>query len=354
MHNTVRQRLDVFIYASSTDLVETKWPNGKLVQFFNSLPQMPSAERLAALIYKHANQRGHLQLCSAKTLIWLKQYTFAVIVDVEEKKAVLRELANTLTDEYPVMMLLKGMAFNDRWYTSEAPRGTSDIDFLIAPNDKNQFEKLFSRQSSKIISKSDKAFDGLFEQTWQSNYKTRVYFDIHWHLSYPGLFHFDQEGIAKRSIQHPLYKHPKLRVMSNEDQLVNLAIHLMRDCDFYDYGLLDCHELICNQNMDLERVIKIAKQWRAKTCLFYLLWLCELHLNTPITKESLSQIKPNSVKHILCKSIIKQWLVKPTKIKTNGHRLKQFFVVFLFSDSVFAAIRLYYLYALKYISSKVK
>lgn len=347
MYDKIRRRLDVFIYASASGLITTNWTNSKLKQFFCNLPQEPSAERLAGLIYKNANQRGHLDQCPAKTLIWLKQLTFTVIADVEEKKAVLRELSNAITDDYPSMMLLKGMAFNDSIYTSEAPRGTSDIDLLIDPDDKSKFESSFITQAQKIESKFDQAFDGLFEQTWQSNYKPRVYFDVHWYLSYPNLFSFDQTKIFGRSVPHPLYQNQKLRVLSNEDQLVNLAIHLMRDCDFYDYGLVDCHELICNQNVDLELTVNIAKEWGAKSCLFYLLWLSVNHLNTPITQDILSQIKPNSVKHTLCKSIIKHWLVKPTKTKTLSHRLKQFTVVFLFVDSIYAAIKLYSLYALK-------
>jgi hypothetical protein len=209
------------------------------------------------------------------------------------------------------------------------------------------FKNAFANLASEIEFKPQKNFDGLFEKTWQSNCKPRVYFDVHWYLSYPNLFDFDHSKITERSTAHPLYERQKLRVLSNEDQLVNLAIHLMRDCDFYDYGLLDCHEIIHSQNVDLELTVNIAKGWGAKTCLFYLFWLCNKHLNTSIAAEVLAHIKPNSAKHVLCKWLMKNLLVKPTVTKTYNHRLKQLIVVFLFIDRPLKALRFYLVYALK-------
>lgn len=344
---------DVFKYASENQFQSNDWVADKLELFFTALPEEPSAERLAALIYNRASNRGHLKYCSTKTQVWLKQKAFAIIANVEEKKLVLHQLAKALTAQDPPVVLLKGMALNDNQYTSDAPRGTSDVDLLVGSHEKVAFEKILTKQANKIEVKTEQAFDHLFEETWQSNIKSRVYFDVHWYLSYPQLFEFDMVQLFERSVPHPLYKNEKLRVLSNEDQLVSIAIHMMRDCDFYDYGLLDCHEIICREKVDFDLTVNIAKKCGASTCLFYVLWLASNDLKTPIPPTLLMQIKPKPIKHSLCKWLINKWLVKSTRTKTKGHRLKQLVVTLFFVDNFTSALKLYSLYISRIFKAKM-
>jgi hypothetical protein len=298
----------------------------------------PLAERLCALIYNRTKQCGHYHKLDVNTQLKIKLKTFALVADIEVKKNNILKLVEHLQSAGLKVLVLKGMAFNEMIYTSEAPRGTSDIDLLINKENNNIFEESIQALATKVTLNHEHTFDGIFEETWRANSLIAVFFDVHWYLSYPSLFSFDQEQIFKRSLIHPSYKSEHLRVLSHEDHLVYLAIHLMKDCNFYDYGLLDCHELICQYQPDLKECFKIAKSWGAKTSLYYLFLLAQQELRTPINNEVLSDNKPFVLKHWLCLGVIRYVFIIKSREKTNFHRFKQLVSVLLFSDQISRAI----------------
>jgi hypothetical protein len=338
MLKRIADRIDLFRYAS-TGVQNYHWNKERLEALQSFLLVDTNAERLSPLIYTNSVKCDHFNSFSLEVQKWLRLNALAVVVSVEEKKRELQHLAENMAESKITLLLLKGMAFNQLIYKNEAPRGTSDIDLLIRKTELSDFEKKFSMLAYKVEHSSEHAFDGLMEETWCSIEANRVFFDIHWDLSYPTLFDFDGNEIFDRSVVHPFYKSEQLRMLSLEDHLVHLAIHLMKDCNFYDYGLLDCHQLICLEEPDIILCFKIAKKWGAKTSLFYLLSLSKKLLDTPICDKTLKNNKPNLLKHGICKLTIQYVFSKPAVLKSKFHRLQQIFVILFFGDNLARAFR---------------
>jgi hypothetical protein len=304
-------------------------------------------ERLSCLIYKKALLNGDFFLLPVTLKQKLKANVFALIADNECKKIVVKQLSEVLAGTNINIILLKGMAFNELIYGSESPRGTSDVDFLISEPERLSIEKYLTLIADKVSVTKTHSFDDLFEESWRAKKAERVFFDVHWHLSHPTLFTFDLADIFLRSVVHPFYKSQNIRVLSHEDHLVFLAIHLMKDCNFYEHGLLDCHELICQFNPEIELCFDIAKTWGAQTSLFCLLSVVKSKLNTPIDDSVIRNYSPNRLKRGLCMYLINNLFPRPSIEKTRLHRFKQVMGTLILVDKVNLSLRHYYAYLFK-------
>ena len=288
-------------------------------------------ERLSGLIYRRAVLNGQFDSLSSSSKLMLKSYMFKLIADVESKKNIVNQIATALQGSNLTVLLLKGMAFNDLIYSTDSPRGTSDIDLLLMKSEKEALTKQLAPIAKKVEVPKKYVFDNLFEEVWSTKSSNRVFLDMHWYLSYPTLYNFDQQQIFERSIPHPFYKSENLRLLSYEDHLVYLAIHLTKDCDFYNYGLIDCHELISQHQPDLKYAFKIASRWGASISLYILLSVCREELGTHINSVILSQYKPNRVRLLLIDLALTHVFPKPTKPKSVFHRFQQSVSILLFT-----------------------
>jgi hypothetical protein len=330
----IESTLDVYRYACIRRAQGVNWDQDAIKRIEKQILSDPKLERLHALIYKNAIEHQQLDWFSSACQLKLKLSSYRLVADISAKKNQLTELTQLLAGHDINVLLLKGMAFNGYLYSDNFPRGSSDIDLLVQPQDKTTFSQVFKLLATPIVKKSKDAFSGLFEETWRSNTTQKVYFDLHWYLSYPSLFTFDGLEMVKRSIQHPSYRSENLRVLSNEDHIVYLAMHMTKDCDFFGYGLIDCHELICEQKPDLAKCFMIADDWGIKTGLYYLLMQCKKHMNTPVAEVLLHTNQPRYVRNDLCIYAINNIFTTPSKLKTMTHRFKQLISVFLFCDSL--------------------
>jgi len=331
--------IEVFQYACIHPSNHITWDKVAIQRIERQLQQDAKLTRLHALIFQNAIARQQIEWFSAAYQIKLKLSTYSLIADIGAKKHEINQLAQQLAGHDIKVLLLKGLAFNSYLYTDNSPRGSSDIDILIQPQDKSRFCAVFKPLASVVEKNTNDAFDGLFEETWRANNANSVYFDLHWYLSYPSLFKCDGQDIVKRSIEHPNYHSENIRLLSNEDHIVYLAMHLLKDCDYFQYGLIDCHELICQQNPDLAQCFLIAEAWGVKTGVYYLLLQCKTYLHTPIAETLLLANKPNLIRDHLCRLAINTLFTKPSRLKTALQRFKQLCSVFLFCDSTARVLR---------------
>ncbi|MFT5813595.1 MAG: hypothetical protein ACI9VT_001348 [Psychroserpens sp.] len=339
MRKQTLNTLEVFRYACVNQVQCVNWDRETIQRIENQLLSAPKLSRLHALIYQHAIERDHLDWFSSNFQIKLKLSTYSIIADIGAKKNEINHLAQLLEGHDLTVLLLKGLAFNGYIYRDNAPRGSSDIDILINPQDKNKFCDVLQQMATFVAPNTVDAFGGMFEETWRVNNTSAVYFDLHWYLSYPSLFTFNTAEMASRSIKHPIYESEIIRLLSNEDHIVYLASHLLKDCDFFHYGLIDCHELICQQDPELTKCFLIAEQWGIKTGLYYLLKQSKELQHTPIPQSILMHNKPNFFRNKMCNFALNKLFTKPSLLKTSFHRVKQLFAVFLFSDSVTRVVK---------------
>ena len=335
----LRSTIEVFQYACIHPSDNITWDKVAIQRIEHQLQNDAKLTRLHALIFQNAIARKQLEWFSAAYQMKLKLSTYSLIADVGAKKHEINQLAQVLAGHDISVLLLKGLAFNSYLYSDNSPRGSSDIDILIQPQDKNSFCAVFKKLASLVDKNTNNAFDGLFEETWRANNTNPVYFDLHWYLSYPSLFRCDGLEIVKRSIQHPNYHSENIRLLSNEDHIVYLAMHLLKDCDYFHYGLIDCHELICQKSPDLAHCFLIAEAWGVKTGLYYLLYQCKTYLHTPIADSLLLANKPNSVTDYLGLFAINKIFTKPSILKSVFQRFKQLCSVLLFCDSKARVLR---------------
>ena len=315
MRSEVLQTLEVYKYACVSQVVCTEWNSAAIANIEAQIICDPALQRLHALIFHNAIKRDELQHFSKATQTELKLSTYKLIADIGSKNNELKRLSQTLKNTEIEVLLLKGLAFNDYIYNASAPRGSSDIDILVNRADKAKFVECFAQLATVVELKSKHTFDGLFEETWRATNSPTVYFDLHWYLSYPSLFQFDEKAIMQRSKPHSVYTDGNLRLLSDEDHLVYLATHLLKDCDFYHYGLIDCHELICQKQPNLALSFSIADNWGVKTGLYYLLKQCSDVLQTPISNEIMQAHKPHYLRNFLCRFTIIRIFSIPSKIE---------------------------------------
>jgi hypothetical protein len=344
MREELVNTLEVFQYTCVNQAQKVNWDREAVQRIEKQLLVSPKLSRLHALIYQHAIERHHLDWFSSNFQTKLKLSTYSTIADIGAKKNEINHLAQLLEGHDLTVLLLKGLAFNGYIYSDNAPRGSSDIDILINPQDKNKFCDVLQQMATFVAPNTEDAFGGMFEETWRVNNTSSVYFDLHWYLSYPSLFTFNTAEMVSRSIKHPIYESEKIRLLSNEDHLVYLASHLLKDCDFFHYGLIDCHELICQQAPDLAKCFLIAEQWGIKTGLYYLLKQSNELLHTPIPKSLLMHNQPNFFRSKMCNFAIKRLFTKPSELKTTFHRIKQICAVFLFCDSITRVVKHHLIY----------
>jgi hypothetical protein len=334
MREELVNTLEVFKYACANQVQEVSWDREAVQRIEKQLLVSPKLARLHALIYQHAIERNHLDWFGANFQTKLKLSTYSIIADIGAKKNEISHVVQLLEGHDLTVLLLKGLAFNGYIYSDNAPRGSSDIDILINPQDKHKFCDVLRQVATFVTPNTEDAFGGMFEETWRVNNTSAVYFDLHWYLSYPSLFKFNTAEITSRSIKHPIYESEKIRLLSNEDHIVYLASHLLKDCDFFHYGLIDCHELICQREPDLSKCFLIAEQWGIKTGLYYLLKQSNELLQTPIPQSILMHNQPGFFRKKMCDFTINKLFTKPSVLKTSFHRIKQLFAVFLFCDSI--------------------
>ena len=335
MQPKLKQTLSFFHYAcpSANNVAEPNWELLSEPARLNS-----EVERLYPLLHHKAKQLNQFPSLPQKTQNQLRQTTIANSANLALKESFITQLAPKLEAHSIEIILLKGMAFNGTIYQGQAKRQTSDIDILVKEKDVKAAEAILSTEMRLYQPAVLYPFDNLYESTWIHKTKPNLFVDLHTGLIQPHLFPIDYEEVWSRAIPHPNYNSASIKLLSAEDNLAHLAIHVFKDCNFYHYNLIDLHEIICQQQPELESAFEIAKQWHATGALYYLLTIASKELNTPINTQTLEQHSPNWFKKQLAWLTMKKLNPIPAKEKSPIHRLKQLMAQYFVTDKIGSAL----------------
>jgi hypothetical protein len=114
-------------------------------------------------------------------------------------------------------------------------------------------------------------FDGLYENTFISTEENQPHLDLHYYLAHPTLFPIDTEVLWNSSKMHPYYNDNSIRTLSDEHNLIHLAVHCFKDMSFVNYSLIDAHNLLKSNRLDINEIFKVAKSWNAAGALYLLI-----------------------------------------------------------------------------------
>lgn len=245
-----------------------------------------------------------------------------------------------LLGEYKIsIFLIKGCAFNNNLYKLNRPRGVSDIDILVKPEDKESFRKILQCLGfKKNIAKDKKPFEELYEESW-SNIITKTTIDLHFNIANPYLFPIKEESLFTESYEHPFYNSKYVRVLSAELNIIVSALHMFKDNYVYHYASIDTALIIKHNMIDNKRLNRIAKENNFQNIL-------RLHIN--IVDEIFSKKPIDSNK-------IAIWpLLKDYKKNSLIFRLQQLYSIIFYTDSKVKAINFLFNYCRAYLCIQVR
>ena len=332
MREDVINTLEVFRYACIHQSQNVIWDREAVKRIEQTLLSHPKLERLHALIYQNASARKQLDWFNLSTQGLLKKTTYATIADIAAKRLFIGKLIPLLAASEIPIILLKGMAFNDDLYPAFGPRGTSDIDILVKPEDIEKFDILLAELARPAAADNGHPFDGLYEKSWIAKESANQFIDVHTHLTNPILFKIDSNALWATSYKHPAYLSENIRLMNDENTCAYLLTHMINDTNFYHYNLIDMHELVAKGKLQNLTIEKIVSEWGVSKAFSYVQQIGEKHLLTDFNLGAESS-NHKTLFASLNWFFIQHVMLISASDKSVLQRIKQLVTYFLFVDN---------------------
>lgn len=312
----------------------------------NQLPLYAKThKRLIPLLNAKAHKLNIFEQLSPQSQQLLTTYTQQGVVTELARKQQLTKIVEALSANNIPLILLKGAAFADVLYTSQAPRTSNDLDILIQKPHWQQAVEVIKTVMNYTAKPQPDVFGDLYELSFTPKNKIGAALDLHSSLTHPLLFTICENQLWDESIEHPSYNHALVRMLSPEHALIHQAIHAYKDMDFAKYNLVDTHEIISAQTPNINNTIAIAKTWGATVPLYVLLKNCREIMYSNIESSLLKLIKPSSITNNFIKKLVKSRFNQPIdNKKTVRYRVNQILGQFVFTASVGRPIALQWLF----------
>lgn len=295
-------------------------------------------QRLIPLLLAKARKLGVFdQLTEQTKQLLIKGTQQGVITELAKAKQ-LKEILEVLTTHDIPVILLKGVAFNNVLYTSDAPRTSNDIDLLVK---KEHWQQAQAAISDTMIYSQKTMPDVLgdeYEISFKPLSKVGDALDLHIALTHPGLFNISEQALWQNSVIHPYFKVSKVRMLSPEHALIHQAIHAYTDMNFCKYNLLDSHEIINTLKPNIALTIETAKAWGASVSFYYLLKNCIYIMSSTIDVQLLKDMQPSRFKQYVANKLLASKFAQPTTTtKPVRYRINQILSHYVFAASIKAA-----------------
>jgi hypothetical protein len=325
--------------------------------FFHDEHKQKIHKRIIPLLNNKAYKLAIFNDLSAESQKILTRFTQQGVITELARKQQLNNIIVILSAQNIPIILLKGAAFTDVLYSPQAPRTSNDLDILIQKKDWEKAVLLIKTLMHYAEKSQPDVFGDLYELSFIPKGNVGAALDLHASLIHPLLFNISEEQLWKNSVKHPSINNERVRMLSPEHALIHQAIHAYKDMDFSKYNVIDSHEIISNQQPDIEKTIAIAKQWGTSAALYALLKNCTEIMGTDIGNKSdsdlLQQIKPNPIMYKIMVKLVKSRFTQPIgNRKPFRYRVNQVLGQFVFSGSVIRPLALQWLF-LKSLLTKI-
>jgi Uncharacterised nucleotidyltransferase len=313
----------------------------------NSLPVAELPVRpLIPLLYRNSLRAKLFAKLNAGTQALLKQQTLILVGMELANQQWLKKAIQSFEKNGIAIVLLKGAAFANNLYSAEAPRPGVDLDFLVRTDDFSKACDILTATMAEVVMAKDRlaTHRSLFERVYVPKERSTPTVEIHRGLTNPHIFDIGEKPLWSSSQVHPAYHNEKVRVLSPEHNLLHLAVHAFRDLDFCNHNLLDAHELVCQRGVNEEILLRGASDWGARTVLYYLLHNACTLMDTPISQDLLSNLRPNRLKARLHQRILQSASLQHEE-KTASYRVIQLASQFTLPDKISSALKFQVNYA---------
>jgi hypothetical protein len=322
----------------------------------NSLPDYVNVhQRIIPLLNAKARTLGIFEKLSERTRQLLILCTQQGIISELAKAKQLKQILEVLIAKNIPVILLKGVAFNNVLYSSDAPRTSKDIDLLVKKEHWHSAVAAVKMIMDPLLKDKKEVFDDLYESSFVPKSKIGAALDLHKTLTHPKLFNIAEETLWQASTAHPAFKNNNIRMLCAEHALLHQAIHAFKDMNFCNYNLVDSHQLISGLKPDLVLTVALAKEWGASLPCYYLLKNCAEVIGNKIDVPLLDEIKPVNFKQLLAGKLLRSSFRQATgPNKTFRYRVNQCISLFVFADSKLRAVDLLCLYLTSAIKQKLR
>jgi hypothetical protein len=312
----------------------------------NSLPDYIKVhQRIIPLLNAKARTLGVFEKLNERTKQLLIMYTQQGIISELAKSKQLEQILDVLMTQHIPVILLKGVAFNNVLYSSDAPRTSNDIDLLVKKEHWEQAITSIKTIMDPLIKDKKAVFDDLYESSFVPKSQIGAALDLHMSLIHPGLFTIEQKSLWQSSVVHPSFNEANVRMLSAEHSLIHQAIHAFKDMNFCKYNLIDSHEIINTLKPDLTLTIKIAKAWGSSVACYYLLKNCVDITGSKVGGHLLSKEQPSLFRQYMAGKLLASKFAQPTgTAKPMGYRLNQVLSQFVFTGSFLRTLKFQWLF----------
>lgn len=185
-----------------------------------------------------------------------------LVLQIRQQEWLKRVVIRLKHETIPVI-LLKGAASIGTLYKPHEARLSQDIDVLVRKRD---FEhavtvlKCFGTCQQAGFSRrySDRV---RHERSIRLNTPVEFYLEVHRGLAPAGLFSVNEDEIWDRSRPHPDHDSEMIRILSNEDVLVFMALHSFLHLEFEPHHLVDAMRLITRFSPSVDLAFNHAEKW---------------------------------------------------------------------------------------------
>jgi hypothetical protein len=318
----------------------------KAINLLNQLPLFSKIhKRIIPLLNNKAHKLDIFNKLTPESQQLLTTITQQGVITELARKQQLMQIIEALSVHNIPLILLKGAAFSEVLYTSQAPRTSNDLDILIQKKHWQQAVAVIKTVMNYTEKPQPNVFGDLYELSFSPTNKIGAALDLHSSLTHPLLFTICEKQLWNSSVEHPSYKHELVRVLSPEHALIHQAIHAYKDMDFAKYNLVDAHEIISTQAPNIKNTIAIAKAWGTTVPLYVLLKNCSEVMHSNIDTGLLKRIKPRYITYKCIKKLVKSRFNQPiNNTKPLRYRVNQILGQFVFTSSVVKPLALQWLF----------
>lgn len=200
-------------------------------------------------------------------------------------------------------------------------RFLGDVDYLVRPTDWNRTLELVAELG--FVPRDPTGFERSLHQAGSHldvGSGSKILFEAHRYIFEPSRVPIDHEGLWRRSRASDLEGVP-CRRLSDEDHFVYTALHCgLHRLMSFETALKDLQMLLCHGSVDLEVVVRRAREWSATR----VTWLCIESLREKVPdidlEPTLAALAPPRTTRVVLRSFVDE--VGRSRVARLHHRVQ--------------------------------
>ena len=270
---------------------------------------------ISPLLYRNLFLIEDVTLLPERALKNLRAQYYANIARNMRLYDELNKILGSFKNEGIDVVVLKGAALAEVVYNDISLRGFNDIDILVLKNDLNMAKNVAIAAGYTLENiHSPEAF--MEEFGYNLHYIKDITLEIHWDIARrignEQYTNIDINEVWDNAIPMKISNND-CKMMSPEDMLLHLSIHLAG----HRYGrliwLCDIAEIIRYYDINWEKLILNAKKYRTKAYVYYTLYFTSELFGSEVPSRVLKELRPNNLERRLFFSILEDIIHIKTK-----------------------------------------